>query len=197
MGGKLIMQVAISAAASRPPLGSWRYRQALLILAALLGILGGPAFAAQGYQTNIGPTPLNGSNRVNVLGRGAVLATLDGTKFTLHGSFAGLATPATDAHLCIGNVMGGTGPAIYDVFVTPALGGDLSGTMAFTPDQVAALKAGRIYLLLDSQKAPKGNLWGWFQPAHKTAAPDVPEHGHWYIPNILQDHSTTRKNSQS
>ena len=75
----------------------------------------GRAFAADGYQTNLGPTPLDGSNRANVLGRGAVLATLDGNKFTLHGAFAGLATPATDAHLCMGDVMGGTGPSIYDV----------------------------------------------------------------------------------
>lgn len=165
-----------------------------LTLAVFWMTFGGPAFAADGYQTNLGPTPLNGSNRANVLGRGAVLATLDGTRFTLHGSFAGLATPATDAHLCMGNVMGGTGPAIYDITVTPAPNGEVSGTVAFTPEQVAALKAGKIYLLLDSQKAPKGNLWGWFQPAHRTVGPDVPEHGHWYIPNILQD---SRKNPQS
>ena len=167
-----------------------------LILTVFWIVLGGPACAAEGYQTNIGPTPLEGSNRANVLGRGAVLATLEGTKFTLHGSFAGLATPATDAHLCMGNVMGGTGPAIYDVTVTPALNGQVSATVTFTPEQVAALKAGKIYLLLDSQKAPKGNLWGWFQPAHKTVGPDVPEHGHWYVPNILKDNNAPGKNPQ-
>jgi len=165
-----------------------------VILGALWIVSAGAAFAAEGYQTNMGPTPLDGSNRANVLGRGAVLATLDGTKFTLRGSFAGLATPATDAHLCMGNVMGGTGPAIYDITVTQAANGEISGAVTLAPDQMAALKAGKIYLLIDSQKAPKGNLWGWFQPAHKTVGPDVPEHGHWYIPNILQD---THKNTQS
>ena len=166
-----------------------------LTLAVCWIALAGPGFAGQGYQTNLGPTPLDGSNRANVLGRGAVLANLEGTRFTLHGSFAGLATPATDAHLCMGNVMGGTGPILYDVMVTPAVNGELSATVTFTPEQIAALKAGKIYLLLDSQKAPKGNLWGWFQPAHKTVGQDVPEHGHWYIPNILQDPS--RRNPQS
>jgi CHRD domain len=165
-----------------------------LILAVSWMTFGGPALATDGYQTNLGPTPLDSANRANVLGRGAVLATLDDGKFTLHGSFAGLATPATGAHLCMGNVMGGTGPAIYDITVTPAPNGEVSGTVTFTPEQIAALKAGKIYLLLDSQKAPKGNLWGWFQPAHRTVGPDVPEHGHWYIPNILQD---SRKNPQS
>ena len=174
----------------------WRFVPAPLIL--LVTCLAGavPALAAEKYQTNIGPTPLDASNRVNVLGRGTVLATLDGDRFALHGTFAGLATPATEAHLCMGNVMGGTGPAIHDVTVTLAESGQISGSITFTPEEVAALKAGKIYLLLDSQKAPKGNLWGWFQPAHATVGPDVPEHGHWYIPNILKNDETARKKPQ-
>ena len=92
--------------------------------------------------------------------------------------------------------MGGTGPAIYDVTVTQALNGQVSATVTFTPEEVEALKAGKIYLLLDSQRAPKGNLWGWFQPAHKTVGPDVPEHGHWYVPNVLKDNNTPGKNPQ-
>src|SRR5215467_9803615 len=84
------------------------------------------AFGIEKYQTNIGPTPLDGSNRANVLGRGSVQATLDGTRFTILGNFAGLATPATDAHLCLGEVMGGVGPAIHDVSVTQANDGKIS-----------------------------------------------------------------------
>lgn len=154
---------------------------------------GGPALAAENYQTDIGPIPLDGSNRINVLGRGWVLATLDGQKFTLHGTFSGLATPATEAHLCLGNVMGGTGPAIHDIVVTPAQKGEVSGSVTLTADEVAALKLGKIYVLLYSQKAPKGNLWGWFQPAHKTVGADVPQQGSWYIPNILNDDANKKK----
>ena len=55
-----------------------------------------------------------------------------GSKFTLHGTFTGLATQATDAHLCMGTVMGGTGPAIYDVSVTQAQSGQVSGTVTLT-----------------------------------------------------------------
>jgi hypothetical protein len=159
-----------------------------------LCVIGAPA-RAENYQTDIGPTPLDGSNRPNVLGRGSALATLDGTKFTLHGTFTGLATPATAAHLCMSNVMGGTGPAIHELTVTQAQKGQISGSVTFTPEQVAALKAGKIYLLLDSQKALKGNLWGWFQPAHRTVGPNEPEYGRWYIPNILEDNKS-RKNPQ-
>jgi hypothetical protein len=167
----------------------------LLLMACWL-MVAGPAAAAEGYQTDLGPTPLDGSNRANVLGRGSVTATLEGTKFTLQGKFAGLATPATQAHLCMGAVMGGTGPALYEVTITPGRSGQVSGSVTLTQEQVAALKKGQIYLLLDSQNAPKGNLWGWFQPAHKTVGPNVPEYGHWYIPNILQDDSTARKKPQ-
>lgn len=174
----------------------WRFVPGPLLLLVACVAPAVPAFAAENYQTNIGPTPLDGSNRANVLGRGVVLATLDGRKFTLQGTFAGLATAATAAHLCMGSVMGGTGPAIHDLTVTQAQSGQVTGSVTLTPEQVTGLKQGKIYLLLDSQKAPKGNLWGWFQPAHRTVGPDVPEYGHWYIPNILQDDNTARKKPQ-
>jgi hypothetical protein len=169
-----------------------QFRQSLCTLAACF-LVSAPAFAIEKYQTNIGPTPLDGSNRPNVLGRGSVQATLDGTQFTVQGSFAGLATAATDAHLCMGNVMGGVGPVIGDISATQAMDGKISGTMTLTPEQVSGLKSGKIYVLLNSQKAAKGNLWGWFQPAHKTVGPNVPQHGSWYLPNILQDDGGTAK----
>ena len=155
----------------------------------------GPAFAADNYQTDIGPTPKNGRQGANVQGRGTVLATLDNNKFSLHGKFAGLSSPATEAHLNMGNVMGGIGPSIGDLTIAQAQSGDISGTFTLTPDQVAALKSGKLYVMLNSQSAPKGNLWGWFQPAHVTVGPDVPQMGHWYIPNILNDenHGTAKK----
>jgi len=170
-----------------------RNRWPLLTMLGLCAFAGAPALAVEGYQTDIGPTPLDGSNRPNVLGRGFVLGTLDGQNFTLQGTFSGLATPATQAHLCMSNVMGGTGPVIHELTVTAAPKGEVSGRVTLTPEQVVALKRGRIYLLLDSQKAPKGNLWGWFQPAHKRAQANVPQQGSWYIPNILLDDTATEK----
>jgi len=157
----------------------------------------GPALAADNYQTDIGPTPKNGRQGANVQGRGTVLATLDVNKFSLHGKFAGLSSSATEAHLYIGNVMGGIGPSIGDLTIALAQSGGISGTFTLTPDQVAALKDGKLYVILNSQSAPKGNLWGWFQPAHVTVGPDVPQRGPWYIPSILdnQNNSTAKKNN--
>jgi hypothetical protein len=156
-----------------------------------------PAFAADNYQTDIGPTPKNGSQGASAQGRGTVLATLDNNKFSLQGKFSGLSSPATVARLHMGNVMGGTGPAIGDLKVAQAQSGEISGSFTLTPDQVAGLKMGKLYVILDSQSAPKGNLWGWFQPAHATVGPDVPQMGDWYIPNFLKDDNIDPKKRNS
>lgn len=166
-----------------------------LVSAALCAIFCAPALGADNYQTDIGPTPKNGRQGANAQGRGTVLAVLDNNKFSLNGKFAGLSSPATEAHLYMGNVMGGTGPAIGDLTIAQAQSGDISGAFTLTPVQVAALKSGKLYVMLNSQSAPKGNLWGWFQPAHATVGPDEPQMGEWYIPSILNDEpsSTAKK----
>ena len=146
-----------------------------------------PAFAAENYQTDIGPTPKNNRQGANVQGRGTVLAVLDNNTFSLQGKFSGLSSPATVARLHIGHVMGGVGPAIGDLKVVQAQSGEISGTFTLTPAQIEALKVGKLYVMLDSQSAPKGNLWGWFQPAHVTVPEGVPQMGTWYIPNLLDD----------
>jgi hypothetical protein len=168
-----------------------------LVAAILCARFCAPAFATDNYQTDIGPTPKNGRQGANVQGRGTVLATLDNNKFLLHGKFSGLSSAATEAHLCMGNVMGGIGPAIGDLTIAQAQSGDISGTFTLTPDQVTALKTGRLYVMLNSQSAPKGNLWGWFQPAHVTVEQDVPQMGHWYIPNYLKEEPGTAKKTNS
>ena len=154
-----------------------------------------PALAAENYQTDIGPTPKNNRQGANVQGRGTVLAVLDNNTFSLQGKFSGLASPATVARLHIGHVMGGVGPAIGDLKVVQAQSGEISGTFTLTQAQVEALKVGKLYVMLDSQSAPKGNLWGWFQPAHVTVPEGVPQMGSWYIPNLLDDDGASKKNN--
>jgi hypothetical protein len=168
-----------------------------LVAAIFCAAFGAPAFAADNYQTDIGPTPKNGRQGGNVQGRGTVLATLDGSTFTIQGKFAGLSSAATTARLHMGNVMGGGGPAIGDLKIVQAQSGEISGTFTLTPAQVAGLKVGKLYVMLDSQSAPKGNLWGWFQPAHVTVPEGVPQMGEWYIPNLLddQDDGPAKKNN--
>jgi hypothetical protein len=161
-------------------------------LAAAIIFAAAPAFAADSYQTDIGPTPKNGRQGATAQGRGTVLATLDKNTFTIQGTFAGLSSSATEARLHMGNVMGGTGPAIGALKIAQGRKGEISGTFTLTPAQIAGLKVGRLYIMLDSQSAPKGNLWGWFQPAHVTVPEGVPQMGQWYIPNLLDDQNDGR-----
>jgi hypothetical protein len=55
------------------------------------------------------------------------------------------------------------GPTILDLDLTisKAEKGTLSGSVELTPDQIADLRAGRLYVQIQSERAPDGNLWGW------------------------------------
>jgi hypothetical protein len=144
----------------------------------------GSAFAATTYQAGLGPMPLDAANRVNMLGRGDVTATLDGRSLTVSGQFAGLPSPATAAHLIVGLAIGVPGTEALDLTVSQASSGTVSGTLTLTAKQAAAFRTGKLYLQIDSQKAPSGNLWGWLLPQHVDAAADVPQQGPWFLPQL-------------
>jgi hypothetical protein len=99
--------------------------------------------------------------QATIAGSGTVTATLAGSKLTVAGTFEGLKSPATIAKLRKSPVRGVRGPDIYDLTVTQATAGSVSGAFDLTTQQVADLQAGRIYVQINSERAPDGNLWGW------------------------------------
>ena len=78
----------------------------------------------------------------------------------ISGTFQGLASPATIAQLHRGP-KGIRGPAIFDLTVSKAASGNVSGTVELTPEQIEDLKNARLYVQIHSERAPDGNLWGW------------------------------------
>jgi hypothetical protein len=105
------------------------------------------------------------ADRANVTGKGSATGTLSGRKLTIAGSFDGLAAPATIARLHQGVAKGARGAAITDLTISKAASGTLSGAVDLTPAQVEALRQGKLYIQLHSEKGspPDGsNLWGWF-----------------------------------
>ena len=142
------------------------------------------AAAAETYQANLGPMPLDASTGKNMLGRGEATATLEGETLTLNGHFAGLSSPATKAHLCVGFAIGVPGSEGFDLTVSQADNGTLSGAIPLNSKQAAAFRTGKLYVQIDSQKAPAGNLWGWLLPLHQDAPPDVPQQGPWFLPQL-------------
>jgi len=113
------------------------------------------------YRARLSPVPLDIAMQATIAGSGSATAALKGTTLSINGTFTGLKTPATAARLHRGPKTAMRGPAIGDLIATPATSGTISGSLELTPAQAADLAAGRLYVMLHSEKAPEGNLWGW------------------------------------
>jgi hypothetical protein len=132
-----------------------------LALAALVMTWTLVARGQETFKTRLSPVPIDAQLAPTVTGHGAVSATLTGTKLTVTGSFEGLHSPATAAHLHLSKVTGIRGVVIHELTVTKAMSGNLSGSADLTPAEVEALRKGMVYVQIHSEGAPDGNLWGW------------------------------------
>jgi hypothetical protein len=162
-------------------------RGRLLAMAAIMA-LAAPCGAAI-YVANLGPMPLDDETKAVIAGRGEASASLTGRRLTVQGTFGGLPSPATRASLFLSPAIGVPGSHIVDLQFSGAADGTLAASVTLTETQVRALRTGRIYVEIDSEKAPpgygwgpKGTLWGWLFPALETAEPGVAQQGHWFIP---------------
>ena len=135
---------------------------------AALMLLATPAFAAATYEAELDPTPFDASNRADVIGSiGDVTATLDGSTLTVKGTFSHFTSPATGGSFRIGLAKGVPGDAIGTLTVEHAQQGAFSGSIKLSSAQLAALKREALYIRIDSQKAPDGNVQGWLEDAGK------------------------------
>lgn len=163
----------------------------LLATAFMLAGAGAALGATTSYQTHLGPMPLDDETKAVIAGVGQATATLDGDTMTVQGSFKGLPSNATEAHIFNSPVAGVPGKSILDLTVTQSTSGTISGTFKLSARQAKDLRTGKLYIQINSEKAPpgytwgpKGTLWGWLFPAHETVGQDVPQEGHWFIPQL-------------
>jgi len=143
-------------------------RVATFALAALAAVAAASALAAADatFTAALGWVPIGGAERNDVAGEGKATATLSGSKLSVTGSFDGLAAKATAAKLHLGVAKGarGAGAAIGDLRVTGGTSGTVSGDIRMSAEQVEALKAGRLYLQIYSEKGvlpDHATLFGW------------------------------------
>jgi hypothetical protein len=113
------------------------------------------------YKVRLSTVPMDGGMREAVAGSGAATAMLAGTKLTINGTFQGLRSPATGAHLHRGVATGVRGSPLAELTVSKAANGTITGSIDLTPEQMDGLKKGQLYVQISSEKAPDGNLWGW------------------------------------
>jgi hypothetical protein len=139
-----------------------------IILAGLLLAASSAAALAQSYEAQLDPAPFDATTRADVIGSiGQVSATLNGDTLSVTGKFSNLTSPATTAQLRSGLAKGVPGNAIGPLTVTHGQEGMVSGSVKLTAAQVAALAKQSVYVRIDSEKAPDGNLQGWLEPASK------------------------------
>lgn len=114
------------------------------------------------FKARLSPVPISIAMMPTIAGSGSLTATLSGKTLTIQGSFEGLRSPATTVQIHRGP-KGIPGPAIAELSltVTKAEKGSVNGTVELTPDQIADLKGSRLYVQIQSERAPDGNLWGW------------------------------------
>ena len=156
-----------------------------IFLAVLLfGGFSSAASAADVYASRLTAVAYDGAIRANVQGDGHVSATLNGSSLTVSGDFTALPSAASSVKLYSGSGIGVPGDAILDLQLSGQNQGTISGTVKLNGRQLAALKQGHVYVQLNSQKAPDGNLWGWLLPEHVFPGANVPEKGHGFLPQL-------------
>ena len=127
----------------------------------MLGMLMAAPVLAEEFRARLGRVPVDSRSQVGVTGLGHARAELDGDRLEIEGDFDGLSGPATVANLHMGVAVGVRGAAIHALTLDEAVAGELSGSVLLTADQLAALRAGRLYIQIHSESAPEGNLFGW------------------------------------
>ena len=127
------------------------------------------AQSSQTYKARLSTVPVaNARGRAEIDPSGDVFATanvtgtLVGTKLTVAGTFDNFKHPASIAQIRSGPAMGVRGPVLFDLTVTKATKGTISGTVDLTAAQVDLLKNNRLYVQIHNQNTPEGALWGWF-----------------------------------
>jgi hypothetical protein len=138
--------------------------RAFLLSACFLSVLPGRAEAASTFRVRLSPGPRLVGTRADRSGGGSVTVTLEGNTLSLEGAFSGLLAVPTGAHLHMGSLPGVRGPLIADLTISQHTTGTLSGTVQLNSQQLAALRKGGLYIEIDSDKAPEGDLWGWIMP---------------------------------
>lgn len=132
--------------------------QALLFTLALAALQAAPT----PMRARLSPLPVDATTQGAITGLGSATATLTGTTLAIEGTYKGLQTAATSVKVSQSPQRGLRGPLVGQFAIAGGgTSGTFSGAVTLTREQATAFAAGLLYVQLQSEKAPDGNLWGW------------------------------------
>jgi hypothetical protein len=115
------------------------------------------------FRARLSEVPVTPQTYRTITGVGEVLATLSGSTLNLTGTYEGMSSLATAAH--VHNAPKAmNGPPIGAIEVTPATSGEVSGSIELTAEQVTALQNEELYIVIHSENNPGGEVRGWLLP---------------------------------
>ena len=113
------------------------------------------------FMARLSVMPVEAATVPDIAGSGSGSAVFDNGRLLIDGAFTGLLGIVTAARLHEGPGMGIRGTAFSELMVVGGVEGSFSGEIELSSDQVDSLRQGKIYIQIDSEAAPEGNLWGW------------------------------------
>jgi hypothetical protein len=95
-----------------------------------------------------------------IIGEGEVILTLSGNNLSVEGNFSGMSSAATMGHIHNGPPAQ-PGPVAFQLEVSSASSGSISGELELTDEQLTALENNEFYVQIHSQNNAPGELRGW------------------------------------
>ena len=137
----------------------------VLILFGLLGLLdlldiAPHAQSGERFRGRLSVLPVDVATARTMSGSGEARATLTGSLFVITGTFEGLSSPATVAHIHQAPPAR-RGPVAFTVEVTTATSGEVSGSLELDDAQIQALRNREYYVQIHTENNADGELRGW------------------------------------
>jgi len=130
-----------------------------------IGLAG--ASAEQGgnsFRGRLSAVPIDFVSVLTTQGVGSFTAVLEGNRLHIDGTFEGLNSPVTAAHVHRA-FKGLRGPSVFTLTVTNDTNGRVSGSLALTDAQLDDLRSGWLYVQIHTDVNPDGHLRGWILDA--------------------------------
>ena len=140
----------------------------VLILSGLLGLLGlldtAPhAQSGERFRGRLSVLPVDVATAQTMSGSGEARATLTGSFLVITGTFEGLSSPATVAHIHQAPPAR-RGPVAFTLDVTTGTNGEITGSLELDDAQRQALRNSEYYVQIHTDNNTGGEIRGWLMP---------------------------------